>query len=303
MNTQRMPRLHVGLGWNAPGLTLFPVWAEMPVSGIQVVRPDDVLVTERSEGPSVAQLVVSNTGTDPVLLLEGEVLEGGWQNRVLNVDLLLAGGQSHVVDVTCVEQGRWHGNREHARRGRLAPGGIRMGLRTPAGSRQQAVWRRVATFEPTLGRTATESLTDHLDRVAAGADAHGRAVGRARRSEIPTQPLPGQVGVIGALGGWPAWLEILPSPDALADFWQALVDAALLDAHAAPQRVCPAQLARDFAVACRGLRLADHAPAGAGRAVAATSGRLTMRGISSPEGDLLHALVMDAGNRTWGDAQ
>ena len=43
------------------------------------------------------------------LLLEGEMLEGGWQHRVLDCDLLLDAGGSYVAPVSCVEHGRWHG--------------------------------------------------------------------------------------------------------------------------------------------------------------------------------------------------
>ena len=130
----------------------------------------------------------------------------------------------------------------------------------------------------------------------------GRPVGRARRSTIPAMPLPGQVGVIGALSGRPAWLEIFPSPDALADFWTSLVDAALLDAHSAFNAPCPAQAARDFAVYCGQLHLHPEQRAGAGTRVAGPRGPVSVRGITSPEGDLLHALAVNTEHRLWGEA-
>jgi len=65
-----------------------------------------VSVAERAGSPVVGELIVTNEGARPVLLLEGELLEGGWQHRTLVHDLLLAPGSSRVVEVACVEHGR-----------------------------------------------------------------------------------------------------------------------------------------------------------------------------------------------------
>lgn len=302
MTIQTLPRLHVGVGWRADGLTLFPVWAEMPVHDLIVVNAADVEVSERSGSATVDELVLTNTGDNPALLLEGELLEGGLQNRALNGDLLLNPRDSQVAGVTCVEQGRWGGAQQHTRRARMAPGSVRIGLRHDPGRRQGDVWRRVSRFEPTMGPTQTMSLSEQLDKVAAGRDTVGRPVGRARRSQIPEAPLPGQVGVIGALSGRPAWLEIFPSPQALADFWRGIVDAALLDADSAFNAPCPAQAARDFAVHCGSLHMHAERPAGAGVGVAGPPGRVTVRGIASANGELLHALAVDTEHRLWEEA-
>ena len=58
-------------------------------------------------GGSVPQLVLKNAGTLPVLLLDGEHLEGAMQNRVLNATVLAAPEHETVIPVSCVEQGRW----------------------------------------------------------------------------------------------------------------------------------------------------------------------------------------------------
>ena len=50
----------------------------------------------------MAQLVVRNRGAAPALLLEGELLDGGYQYRALVSDLLLASGQTVIAPVVCV---------------------------------------------------------------------------------------------------------------------------------------------------------------------------------------------------------
>lgn len=299
MTTKTLPRLHVGVGWQSDGLTLFPVWAEMPVNETVVVNSTDVQVTEMVDGPTVGKLVLTNSGDRPALLLEGELLEGGWQNRALNTDLLLAPHGSQAADVTCVEQGRWSGDDRLARRNRLAPGMIRVGLRRNDSYRQQDVWRRVSHYEPTMGPTSTLSLSDQLDKVSVGRDGLNRAVGRVRPSTIPAVPLPGQVGVIGALSGRPAWLEIFSSPAALADFWSSIVDAGELDAHASDNTACPAQAARDFVVHCGQVSLHAGQVAGVGTQINGSHRSLSVRGITSDEGDLLHVLAVETDHPNW----
>jgi hypothetical protein len=299
---QQLPELHVGMGWRFEGLTLFPVWARMPVSDVLVVDASEVQIQERPDGPQVSQIMVHNTGKGLALLLEGELIEGGWQNRALNSDLLLEPGASSVVEVTCVEQGRWAGVGGHVRRSRIAPGGVRMGLRRHESERQGEVWRRVSHYEPSMGATRTRSLAEHLDRVSRGRDHRWSKKESARIGDIPGSPMLGQVGVIVALGGRPAWLEIFPTPGILAEFWSALVDAALLDAVSAPDRPCPGQYARDFAVHARAVPLAVSVGSGTGQAFASAPAAVSVRGIASSDGELLHALAVDTHHHLWGAA-
>src|SRR6202048_3332566 len=69
-------------------------------------------VVERAQA-SVPDLIAENRGKAHVLLLAGEILIGGKQNRVLREDLLLpplSGPRN--VSVYCVEQGRWNEGRK-----------------------------------------------------------------------------------------------------------------------------------------------------------------------------------------------
>ena len=69
--------------------------------------------------------IVENRGKSHVLLLTGEILLGGKQNRVLMEDTLLPpmSGPRHI-GVYCVEQGRWSGRRQEfeAKESFAAPG-------------------------------------------------------------------------------------------------------------------------------------------------------------------------------------
>jgi hypothetical protein len=234
--TKVFPRLHVGQGSYALGLTVFPVWVNAPAwVGGRVGAQADVDVAEREGSPVVGELVVSNRTGEPVLLLEGEMLEGGWQNRTLARSVLLAPGERSVVEVCCVEQGRWGGAAEHNGRARRVAPSVVGGLRNPNGGRQCQVWDRVRRYESVTGATATTSHAEHLDRIAGDA------------SRIAARPLEGQRGVIIGIMGVPVSLELFPTSDALAGQWRALIEAAALDARLGSPIRTTASAARRFA--------------------------------------------------------
>ncbi|HTO11194.1 MAG TPA: DUF6569 family protein [Candidatus Binatia bacterium] len=94
--------LHGGEAAPAPAVATFE---EAQASGA-------LLITERGSA-TVPELIVDNRGKVHVLLLAGEILMGGKQNRVLREDILLpplSGPRS--LSVYCVEQGRWSGGRK-----------------------------------------------------------------------------------------------------------------------------------------------------------------------------------------------
>ena len=64
-------------------------------------------VTELTERGNVLELRVVNRAELPVLLLDGEELEGAKQNRILNTTVLVKKRSETVIPVSCTEEGRW----------------------------------------------------------------------------------------------------------------------------------------------------------------------------------------------------
>ena len=63
-----------------------------------------------NSGASVNQLVLINRGKKPLLLLAGEVVAGGNQDRIVAKDRIVSPGAEPLpLDVFCVEHGRWTG--------------------------------------------------------------------------------------------------------------------------------------------------------------------------------------------------
>lgn len=222
--------LHVGQGTTIGALTVFPVWNGR--AGVRHYETDaSALEVGEVDGGAVPRLQAVNRGAKDVLVLDGQLFEGGWQHRMAARSLLIDAGARAEVDVVCVEQGRWGGAREQVTRGRRASTYVRGGLAADPRGQQDEVWRRVGRD---AGTSATGSFVEHLDRVE----------GDLQRRVARLRPLPGQTGVLIGIGGHPLLLEDFDHPRTLAEQYDALLRAAALDAVGRPAEPTPGRRAR-----------------------------------------------------------
>lgn len=257
----KISQIHVGVGTQIGPLTVMPVWwAVDPAPGLVTGRQADVVVNECADGPEVAQLVVTNQGAAPALLLEGELLEGGYQDRALVSDLVLASGQTVTAPVVCVERGRWSGVDGHRRRMRRTSVGIRTALRdVHGGQRQSRVWSRVESYDRRFGASPTSALVDHLSGQGENTWAFDPESPFERAVDMLNglQTLPGQQGVMVGVAGYPVLLEVFADPTGLTEHLRGalvgvLLDAAMLDI---PWVATPGRRARRFAEQLSGVSL------------------------------------------------
>jgi hypothetical protein len=112
------------------------------------VARKELSIRESGGGGAVNALEVENRGDRPVLLLAGELLLGGKQDRIIGRSMVLAPRSRARVPVFCVEHGRWTGAKEF-------DSGRAMGhaeLRKKAlGGDQAKVWAEVARANARLG--------------------------------------------------------------------------------------------------------------------------------------------------------
>jgi hypothetical protein len=264
-----LPRLHVGHGTNFGGLTLFPVWIdEQAIRGLDWA-PGNIRVDEREGSPVVEELVVESMSARPLVALEGDLLKGGWQDRMLATSILLNPREHRVVEVVCVEHGRWSGSSVHDSRGGRGSTSVRHGnlsQRSPIGGEdpQHEVWRRIGRYESALGGTPSSSMLDHLQR----------------SGSIPLACIAGQRGVIIGVGGRVIGGEFFGSPAGLRARWRGILDAAALDARLAPPTPTPSALARHFVRELAAVTLQDGGDAGLARQVRSKRGDLRVTGVA-----------------------
>ncbi len=185
----------------------------------------DLMITERDQA-TVPELIVENRGKTYILLLAGEILLGGKQNRVLSEDILLpplSGARN--IGVYCVEQGRWAGRgKDFDAKGSFAAPGLRSRVMEKAD--QGKVWAEVDKYArsaqaPSPTRSYQEvyekdDVKKHLDDVERGID---------HRAD------PGALGAAVFVGQTLAGLDLFLEAGLFAREWPKLLRAHALDAY------------------------------------------------------------------------
>jgi hypothetical protein len=253
---ERLQGLHLGAATRAGNLSLFPLFGET-VAGADYLTLDEALaaglahVTEVSDAGSVPELAFDNGGPRDILLLDGEELVGARQNRVLNLSILVAGGQKVVIPVSCVERGRWawrsrsfaaSGRRLHARAHAAKMAQVSESLRAAGNRRsdQGEIWNHIHELSCDLDADSpTEAMGDLFEARRERLARYTRAFGAH----------PTQVGAVFAIDGAVRGLELFDSAAAFDKLLSKLVGSYAVDAlaSAAPLEAAPdADAARRF---------------------------------------------------------
>ena len=243
-------------------LTIFPLVANHSFDTSQLltldegIRSDQVIITEEGQerglvrpgqaipprtGPQVNRLVLYNNSSRPLLLLAGEIVTGGHQDRVVGADSIVP-AQTGPIDlaVFCVEPGRWTG--PSPKFGAVATPMAQPSVRMPAmvEGNQGKVWDRVAR--------AKASMANRLNAPEAAAVAGTTSYAQAFQSapvekrieqyggleneqailrELRKQ---GATGVVVAVGGNILWADAFASTDLLARYWPKLIRSYVAEA-------------------------------------------------------------------------
>lgn len=139
-----------------------------------------IAVGEVGEHGTVNEIEVHNQSDRFVFMMDGDMLEGAKQTRVLNTSVYLAPRSRTIIPVSCVEQGRWQYTSRHFRASQhVAPRSIRARKSADVASSlrcgqrhradQHAVWDGVRGIdERNRVASPTQSLADAYERGASG---------------------------------------------------------------------------------------------------------------------------------------
>lgn len=287
-----LPALHLGSPTQVGPLALFPVWADAPLPANPIpLGPSAGATVGELDTPTVELLAATNPTAELFALLEGTVVDGGWQHRVLIQSVLVGARASVQLPVRCVEQGRWGGDgtqRVHERKAPLGVQGASRGLRKedrPTTQRvdQGDVWSRVATYEQAYGASPTSSIVEVLDQAN---------VPDSVRAAIPA-PLPGQTGVLVGVGGHPAVLELFEHPDSFAAQWDAIVDGLLRSTLHVLTAPTPGRRARKFIRRLSSRPTQAVAGAGEGLLAEVADDLVSVRSLCTRDGHLVHTAALN----------
>ena len=216
-----------------------------------------IAVTEAKQGAQVNRVTVANHSERPLLLLGGEVILGGQQDRIIGKDTVVPPREEMTVEVFCVEHGRWQGRKDFQASGGMAD--VKVRERAKYAGDQSGVWQEVAKKNATLG---AKPSTGTYRQVSAGPE--GEKAIKPYREAIAAAlgKLPESkhlVGVIAAINGRVVSVDVFGSPTLFASYRDKLLDS--LFVSAADQPVKPAAKAPAPAEIKAFLQTADDAPA------------------------------------------
>ncbi len=251
-------------------LTIFPVVASRSfdtrefITLDEGVRSGEVVVTERGRvgglirrrpgrpvplqyppdrGDAVNQLVLVNNSDRPLILLAGEIVTGGKQDRVVGKDRIVPAHSDPVdLGVFCVEPGRWTATSANfgSMVGAIAQPSVRG--KAMADKDQQRVWAEVGRSNEAMQTVTVEaaapaaraqtraelagsssyarvmenkSVQEQVDKVAAPIQRSLEGVMRDLRAR-------NAVGVVVAVNGRIVWADIFASTDLLQKYWPKL---------------------------------------------------------------------------------
>jgi hypothetical protein len=232
-----LPAIRIGEPVRHESLTVFPLFTE-PHGQIDYLLADEAIqagavsVQEVSEGGSVPDLLVENSGDARVLFLEGEELVGAKQNRILNTSVLLPARSKVKVPVSCVERGRWsYISRYFGSAGRHSSSKLRHALKSSvseslaggAGHRsdQGTVWEEVDKQQAALGVSSpTAAMADSFVAHQRQIDAY------AERFPYPE----GAAGLAVAVGDKVVAVDLFDKPATCRKVWRRLLSGFLLEA-------------------------------------------------------------------------
>lgn len=259
----RLPSLHVGHGIECGSVTVFPVWTD----GNAVTDlgwTGNGLAIDEVDGGNVPVLRVTNTSDTPQLILEGDLLQGGRQDRMAGETVLVMPGESIVIPVNCVEAGRWNSGRGHRSTGLKSSYSVREARRRAVkanrGDGQSDVWNTISKTEAQLGEFSSTSnfreraslrqeKVRHLKSMESLIDfnaAMSNMDNETQNSPALLTPLDGQRGVIIGIGGEIVAAEVFASAEAFAERWEGIAIAAGIDGRFAPVRKTTSHAARRF---------------------------------------------------------
>ncbi len=249
-------------------LTVFPVVANKSYDTGQFltldegIRSGEVVVTEAGQAQGlirrrpggrptpapvrdaeVNQLVLVNNSKRPLLLLAGEIVTGGKQDRVIGKDRIVP-AESDPVDLSvfCVEPGRWtaqnskyeFGTAREGVNGLIAAPAVRS--KAMVAKDQQQVWDEVRKSQHAMAETVTvdgaaaqvnsttsyarvmgnKEVQKQVDSVAAPIQHNYESVIRQLRDK-------NAVGVVVAVNGEVVWADLFASTHLLQKYWPKLV--------------------------------------------------------------------------------
>ena len=183
----------------------------------------ELVEVKECEHSTVNTIIIKNGAVTPLLLIDGEEIVGGDQNRIMNATTVIAPNSESKISVSCTEHGRWAYKNEFKSSMHLADYNTRcakeMAMRTNK-SVQNEVWASIDCLERTNDfRSPTGAMSESYDNQ------------KVKLDEIleSFEIVDGQTGILVIINGEIKGFEMFLSHDIYRDFHEKILKSYLID--------------------------------------------------------------------------
>ncbi|HKA22746.1 MAG TPA: DUF6569 family protein [Blastocatellia bacterium] len=260
------PEWRLGAPFTYENLTIFPVLSDQSDTRADLItldeglRSGEVTISELgadgssrtidhrqlSSSAEVNRLALTNKSGKALVLIAGEMILGGRQDRIVGHDCIIEASATPVpLDVFCVEHGRWSGGSAFGQSGRNVAGDqsarrdetnklatmaplARPNIREKAQAQksQDQVWNSVAE---TVTVNGTSTSTGTLKSVYEDKAVNGKLEGyeRALRDSLSAESV---VGVVAAIGNKIISADVFANHSLFHAYWPKMLKSYALEA-------------------------------------------------------------------------
>lgn len=174
---------------------------------------------------TVNTLIVVNNAVTPLLLVDGEEIVGGDQNRIVSSTVLIAAQSEMKIPVNCTEHGRWGYKHEFKQSEYMANSRTRFAkskARSEMKNVQNAVWDSIDMLEEDMCFSSpTQAMSESYDNVKIDLN----------ESLNEFKIINGQTGVLIIIDGDIKGFEIFFNSEIYAEYHEKILKSYLIDTN------------------------------------------------------------------------
>jgi hypothetical protein len=236
--TQTLPRWEVGQPIVHQNLVVFPVRIVSGASKSDLLTLSEAqqknLVSVRElPDARVSEVLVENKSDRPLLLVGGEIIIGGKQDRIVEHDVIILPKKTASVKVYCVEPGRWTpqelGEKFHSAERIVAP---EVRKSAQVAKSQQDVWAYNERVQRQLPASTPMSPSQSYRRILTDTQIRKETEAYIRAIQSKLVRDPKACGMIVAVNGVIEWLDVFSDPSLFRKVMPSLLHSAAVQALA-----------------------------------------------------------------------
>ena len=207
-------------------MAIIPLKTEKPYIDMLTLKKGlelGLVKVKECETSTVSTLIVENNAVTPLILIDGEEVVGGDQNRLVNSTILVGAGSKMKIPVSCTEKGRWAYKSEFKQSDYIANLNTRIAKEHASRTHhhyQDVIWSSINSLEAENDYCSpTSAMEESYENLKID---HGKII-----KEFNVEA--GQNGVMIMVDGEIKGFELFLNPEIYKEFHEKILKSYLID--------------------------------------------------------------------------